>query len=150
MFYNALRPALAHFLRRHLTIPPRVSGMPAIELLCPLIPCQDDFVSINDNNIVTSIDMRSVEGFVLATQNLGDLAGKASHYLVLCIDNIPLVNDIFLTDGNRMHPVHSCPSPMPDLEGEARKIGGSHLFVKAQHPLIQREPFCALPLQYRK
>jgi len=57
--------------------------MPAIELLCPLIPCQDDFISINDNNIVNGIDMRSVEGFVLAKKNIGDLAGKASHYLVL-------------------------------------------------------------------
>src|SRR5919198_1402960 len=110
--------------------------MPTIELLCPFIPCKDNLVSINNNNIVTGIDMRSVVGFMLATENLRHFTGKASHYLILGIDDIPLANDILFPDGNRMHAVHSCPSPTPDAEGEVKKIGGNYRFVKAQHPAL--------------
>jgi hypothetical protein len=62
---------------------------------------------------------------MLATQNLRDFAGQASHYLILGIDNIPLVNHIFFANGNRMHAVHSCPSPIPDSGDEMKKIGSN-------------------------
>src|SRR5207344_3443214 len=124
----AFWPALVHFFGGYLTQPSRVPSMPAIKLLGPLVPCEDNFTSINDNNIVTGIDMRSVVGFMFTTQNLRDFTGQASHYLVLGIDDIPLANHIFFPDGNRMHAVYSCPSPTPDSEGEVRKIGGNHRF----------------------
>src|SRR5262249_39711847 len=106
--------ALAHLVCGYLTQPSRIPRMPTIELLGPLVPGEDHLVSINDNNTVTGIDMRSVAGFMLPTQNLRNFSGQAPHDLVLGIDNIPLANHIFFPNGNRMHAVHSCPSPTPD------------------------------------
>ena len=41
-----------------------------------------------------------------------DYAKALAAYLILCIDNIPLMNDIFLTHRSRLHYAHSCPTPI--------------------------------------
>ena len=68
--------------------------MTEIGLVRQLLSRELHFLSIDDNNIVTGIDMRCVDGLVLAAQNLCNLCRKTTDRLILSIYNVPLALNI--------------------------------------------------------
>ena len=63
--------------------------MAIILLLLFLATSNDDLVSVNDDNVVTRINVGRVFGLVLATQAQRDFASKAAEHLTGCINHIP-------------------------------------------------------------
>ena len=55
-----------------------ISGISQINTIVPLVTSQNDFVCIDDDYVITTVNMRSEIGFVLTTQKLRYLCAKAT------------------------------------------------------------------------
>ena len=71
-----------------------VTGMMVVHLLIQLLAGQHDLGSIDDDHVITGIHMGSVDGLVLATQDVGNLAGQAAQHHAVCINDIPLALNV--------------------------------------------------------
>ena len=60
-----------------------------IDAAVPLVACHTDFVGIDNDNIVTTIDIGCEIGFVLATKELGNLRAHAAEDLAVGINHNP-------------------------------------------------------------
>src|ERR1051325_11281112 len=80
-----------------------VSGKAHIALLLFFFSGQPHFLGINHDNEVTSIDMRSEDGLLFATQQLCCLDGDAAEHLVLGVDDPPLARDLSGFGRKRFH-----------------------------------------------
>lgn len=97
-FYGFFNQSVGLFIH-HLagsgkTLATGVTRMTGVNLVLHLVAGKLDLLSIDDDHIVTAINVRSVVGLVLATDDLGYLGCKAAKYLVFCINKYP-----FLIDG---------------------------------------------------
>ena len=72
-----------------LTLSAGVSGVTQIHAIVPLIAGQNDFVGINDDDVVSAINVRSEVGFVFAPEQLGNLGAQTSQRLAVGIDDHP-------------------------------------------------------------
>jgi hypothetical protein len=52
---------------------PYVSSVSVVHFVAPLFTCERDFISINDDDIVSIIDVRSKSRLVLAAEHVSDL-----------------------------------------------------------------------------
>ena len=55
-----------------------ISGISQINTIVPLITSQNDFLCVDDNYVITTVNVRSEIGFVLTTQKLRYLCAKAT------------------------------------------------------------------------
>ena len=55
---------------------------------------QDDFRSIDDDDVIAGIHMGGIGGLVLATQNVRNLSGEATKHHAVCINDIPLALNV--------------------------------------------------------
>lgn len=90
VFNDTGREALEHLTGSRKGRAALITGMTEIGLVRQLLSRELHFLSIDDNNIVTGIDMRCVDGLVLAAQNLCNLCRKTTDRLILSIYNVPL------------------------------------------------------------
>ena len=70
-----------------------ITGVAEILALAHLVTVEDDLVCVDDDHIVTAVDVGSLVCLVLATENLCDIAAKAAENLVGSIDNHPFLLD---------------------------------------------------------
>ena len=83
--------ACQHLCGRSLALTTGIAGVTYIDLVGHLCACKLNLLGVDNDNIITAIDVRSVARLVLTTQNLCDLRSKTSQYLVGSVDNVPLL-----------------------------------------------------------
>ena len=67
--------------------------MSAMELLLQLLAGQDSLIAVDDDDIVTAVNVRSETRLVFSAQDFGYLGGKTSQYRVRCVDQNPFLGD---------------------------------------------------------
>src|ERR1700733_6454349 len=72
----------------------RVAGVPVGLLVLQLGPAQRDLVRVDHDDEVTSVDVRSENGLVLAAQQHRHMAGQAAEHDVSGVDDMPLTRDV--------------------------------------------------------
>ncbi len=72
-----------------------VTRVVVIHFVLCLITANAYFLRIDHNNIVASINMRSVLRLVLAAQTSGNLSGHTAQSFTFCINNKPVAFDSF-------------------------------------------------------
>ena len=73
----------------YLALSAGISGVTQINAIVPFVASQNDFVGIDNDNVVSTINVRSEVGFVLASEQLSDLRAQASQRLAVCINDHP-------------------------------------------------------------
>ena len=71
-----------------------IAGMTEVGLVRQLLSRELHFFSIDNNDIIAGIDVRRVDGLILAAQDFRDLCCKTSDRLVLGVYNVPLAFNI--------------------------------------------------------
>ena len=94
MFNDAGREALEHLTGSRERRAALIAGVTEIGLVRQLLSRELYFFSIDNNDIITGVDMRRVNGLILTAKNLRDLRCKASDRLILGVYNIPLALNI--------------------------------------------------------
>ncbi len=70
-----------------------IAGVTVVGLVVGFVAGHTNFGGVDDNDEVTGIDVRGVDGFVFATQTEGHFAGDPTENLVLCVNHEPLMHD---------------------------------------------------------
>ena len=68
---------------------PRVACVPCILLVREFLACELHFVSVYDDNIVSTVHVWAEGRLVLATKNTYNLCCQPTRYLILCIYEVP-------------------------------------------------------------
>ena len=79
-----------------------IASIACVDLVGLLLAGEDDFGSVDDDDVVTAVYVRSEVGFVLSAEQLGDLGAQTTHDLVSGVDNDPLFLCCFLVSGNSL------------------------------------------------
>src|SRR4030095_12672433 len=69
----------------------RIAAMPVIDFVLGLVAGDADLVGVDDDDEIAGIDVRRVDGFVLAAQAKGDFTGHPAQDLVGRVDHKPLM-----------------------------------------------------------
>ena len=81
-FYYFTEQTVATFLqkisRSILDLSTGISGISQINTIVPLVTSQNDFVCIDDDYIITTVNVRSEIGFLLTAQKLRYFSAKAT------------------------------------------------------------------------
>ena len=85
-----VRTLLHQVSRSKLALATRETGVANINAVIPFVAGQLYFVSVDDDHVVTTINVRSVRRFVLAAEQLSYLRTHATKDLVLSVNNNPL------------------------------------------------------------
>ena len=94
--YNVLYKTLVTFVtcsnlsRSKLLLTTGITRESQIDTVCPLVTSHLNLVGVDDDYIVTTVNVRSEAGFVLTSQKFGNLCAKTTKYLVCRINNNPL------------------------------------------------------------
>ena len=94
--------AIQDLLRRARFDPTGVAGVPVVWLFA-FLTGDLDFVSVNNDNVVTHIHVRCERCFVFTTQAHGDDGGQAAQHDTLGVDQDPLLVDITRGHGIGFH-----------------------------------------------
>ena len=93
VLYDCCRLVSQQGLRIGSPLSSRITCVTEINLVCEFLACETNLVSIDDDDIVTAIHVRSVVRLVLAAENLGNTGSQTSKDLIGGIDDQPLLGD---------------------------------------------------------
>lgn len=85
--YRLFTKSIASFL---VSVTTDVTGVVEVNFLQFFLACQNDFICVDDDNIVTSINMRCIGRFIFAGQNLCNVSSKTANGQSFSIYDIPL------------------------------------------------------------
>lgn len=71
-----------------------ITSVTVVNFVEVFIACYADFGRVNNNNVITCINVRGINGFVFTTQAGGYFAGNATQYLIGGINHKPLMNHL--------------------------------------------------------
>ena len=80
-----------------------VASVVEILLLESLVARNGNLFSVDDNYEVASVDVRGIDGLVLAHEETSNFACNASHRLVSCVHKLPLAGDSLRVYRNGLH-----------------------------------------------
>jgi hypothetical protein len=100
VFENALGMAGENLSGSGLTLTARITGVTLINLVGHFLPGEDDFLGIDDDNVVAAVDVRGEARLGLATEDVGNTGGQASYGLILGINEHPFLLDGVLVGGD--------------------------------------------------
>ena len=63
-------------------------------LLLTLVGGEHDLGGIDDDHVVTGVDVRGEDRLVLATEDPGDLGGEAAEHHAIGVDDVPGARDL--------------------------------------------------------
>ena len=84
----------------------RVAGVTVVNLVGGLVARDTELFGIDDDDEVTGIDVRRVDGFVLAAQTEGDFTGHPSENLVGRVNHKPLMRHFGRLGAEGFHGIH--------------------------------------------
>ena len=90
-------------LGRHVPEAADVSGVPAIALVRELVTREVDLLGVEDDHVVTDVEVRREARLVLAPENRRHLGRQAPQHLPLGVDDEPLPFDLALLRHQRRH-----------------------------------------------
>lgn len=85
---------LAEFGRSGYNLIANIAGVAGVDLGAFLVAGKDDFVRIDDDDIITAVHVRGEDSLVLSTQQVSCCDADLTEYLVGSVDNIPLALNI--------------------------------------------------------
>src|SRR5690606_6801936 len=88
---------LDHAAERDQPLATRVAAVPEVRLLVGLVAGQPHLLGVDDDDVVAGVQVRGVDGLVLAAQDAGDVAGEPAEDLALGVDDPPAALDVVLT-----------------------------------------------------
>src|ERR1043166_541295 len=91
VLYNIGGPTFQQFLCSFVTKTTRITRIELVLLLIQLVAGETDFVGVDDDYVVATINMRGKAGFVLASQDVRHFAGKTSKCLTFSVYHKPLL-----------------------------------------------------------
>ena len=97
---------LKHYASGYLSLAACVASVVSVNHLVHLLASKGNFLTVDDDDVVATVHVRSVARFVLATQDVGNLAAQATQGLTFCIHNVPLALVVIDRTGlvaNRLH-----------------------------------------------
>jgi hypothetical protein len=111
-------------------MPPGKPEWGVVDLVVGLVAGDPDLLGIDDDDEITGIDVRRVDGLVLAAQTEGDFTGHPAENLIGCVNHKPLMRHLSRFGAEGFHgslilcsppvaPVRSA-SVSAALSGEAR------------------------------
>ena len=77
--------------RRSETLTSRETGVSRVDLVGHFVARELHLLRVDDDDVVTTVDVGCVAGLVLASEDLRDLRCKTSQYLVGRVDDNPLL-----------------------------------------------------------
>ena len=91
--HTGLEVLVEGFLHEHfggkLALTAGVAGVVEINFVSQLFACEDNFVCINDDDIVAAFYEGAVAGFVFAAKNFSDFRAETTEMLVCGVDENP-------------------------------------------------------------
>ena len=100
IFHQTLRSALQNFFGCSAVLTTGIARVAEVFFVFPLVARQNHLFGVHDNDIVTTIRMRSEVDLVLAPQEAGDFRTKTAQTLPLGIDQQPFLVGVLLIDGD--------------------------------------------------
>ena len=85
---------------RVLALTAGVAGVGVVSAIRHLLTGQDELVGVDDDDVVTAVNVGSKVGLVLTTEQFGDLRSKATEHLVGGVNDDPLFLCGFLVGRN--------------------------------------------------
>ena len=79
------------------------TGVAHVLLLDFLLAGEDGFLGVDDDDMVTGIDMGGENGFVFAAEKHGGFLSHTAYDLIIGIDNVPLTFDLFCFGAKSFH-----------------------------------------------
>ena len=70
-----------------------VAGVSAVVLLLELLAGEDGFLGVDDDDVVTAVNIGGVIGFELAAEQVGRESGGLAHGLAGCIKDVPFAGN---------------------------------------------------------
>src|SRR5687768_5245786 len=67
----------------------RITSVPAVQLVLFLVAGEDDLLRVHDDHVIAGVEKWGVGGFVLTSDDSGDLGGQPAENLTLGIDDEP-------------------------------------------------------------
>ena len=71
-----------------------VTGVVEVYLLQFFLACQNDFICVDDDNVVACINMRCVSRFIFACEDFSYTSCQTAKCQSFCINNIPFTGDV--------------------------------------------------------
>ena len=98
-----------------------VTGVGAVVLLLQLLAGEDGVLGVDDDDIVTAVNMGGVVGFQLAAQQVGSQCSGLAHGLAGCVKDVPFAFNGLLGEHGSGH-IHVPPYRMKsfDISGACR------------------------------
>lgn len=78
----------------------RIAGVAGVDLIGHLFPRETYFVCVDDDDVVTAVNVGSVAGFVLTAQDFGYLRSESAQRCVCRVDEVPLFVGSLSVDRN--------------------------------------------------
>ena len=113
-----------------LRLQPHITGVPAVDLLLPLLATEFDLFGVDHHDVVPGIDVGGVGRPVLAHQHHRDVAGKTAHPKVTGIHQPPTLFDLTGLRHERLHFQLTVATSRPCTAGDA---GGSEGSLRTKH-----------------
>jgi len=83
-------PLCEDLLGRGEALSTRISGVAGIHAVGHLVSLEGDFLGVDDDDVVTAVDVGSEAGLVLATEDKSDAGSKAAKRKICSINDDPL------------------------------------------------------------
>ena len=80
-----------------------VSSVVSVNFLCLFVTREDNTLSVDDDDVVTCVNVWCVDRLMLATKKDGSFASYLSEDLVCCIDDVPLALYVLCFCGECFH-----------------------------------------------
>ena len=93
MFEHCCGPLRHEGLDRNAALTSRITGVVNVFLLLHFVACKADLVGIDDDDIVTTVNVGGEVGLVLSAENDGNAGSKAAKNLIGGVDYQPLFGD---------------------------------------------------------
>ena len=67
-----------------------ITGVMIINFFVKLSACHDDFICVDDDNVIAAVNMRGKDGLVFSAEYCGNLRCETTEHHAFCIYNVPL------------------------------------------------------------
>ena len=89
-----------YLFRGGLALAAGISGIALVDFVGHLLAGEDNFLGIDDDDVVAAVNVRSEARFGLASQDVGHAGGQTTYGLVLGINEHPFLLDGVLVGGD--------------------------------------------------
>jgi len=65
-----------------------------VHFLIEFLTCENNLISIDDDNVVTAVSVGSEGGLMLTSEKLSSFSSYVTEVLTFSVDNLPLTGDV--------------------------------------------------------